>query len=64
LILQQITGDGRAAACLSHVTGQTEVGLAYFECATFATVKDGLKTQRVEVRADVDKEVPDEARPV
>ena len=64
LILQQITGDDRTAACRSHVTGRGDTGLMHFECATFVTVKDGRVAQMVEVWADAGQAVPGEARPV
>ncbi|OLT41843.1 hypothetical protein BJF86_02200 [Serinicoccus sp. CNJ-927] len=61
--LAQIVGDGDRAAARAHVTGMVDGIEAHFEVAMFATTRDGLVTEMVEVWADCDADPPAGTRP-
>jgi len=63
LTVEDLIANTSAAVCRSHVTGRGEQGLQHFECASFASMKDGLIVQLTEVWTDVDQQAPPGTRP-
>lgn len=63
LRVEELVGDGDAAACRSHVTGHDESGTDHFECATFVRLQDGLIHRMTEVWTDVGQTPPAGTRP-
>lgn len=63
LVVQDLLGDPRAAACRSHVTSAGETELNHFECATFIETKDDLIEVMTEVWTDVAQTPPAGSRP-
>jgi ketosteroid isomerase-like protein len=62
--VEDLVADGDRGALRARVTGRGSKGERLeFAVASFATVRDGLLVELVEVWADVDQQPPDGTRP-
>lgn len=53
LTVEELVAAGDRAACRSHVTGRGDGGIEHFECASFASLRDGLIYELNEVWTDL-----------